>query len=272
MQSVSKELFEVIVSDDGSLDNTKLVTDSFSKVLNIKYVYQEDYGYRPGSARNNGIENSSGKICLFVDSGILLGEDCVRKHIEFHKQRNCDSAAIGYIYGFEENDYLSEELKQIINISAINSSISNLSLNPLFLDIRETQYKKYNYRIEDLPAPWLYFWGGHLSILKKNLEFHQFDFNYDGKWGVEDNDLGYQLHQYGIKICLLRSAESIHYPHPKIKEARHLEGYENCIYFNKKFNSLETQLFLDHFLGSDFVDINELSIKYRNLLVNSAPI
>ena len=93
------------------------------------------------------------------------------------------------------------------------------------------------------------------------------DEKYDGRRGVEDCDLAFRLSQQGIKIHLLRSAEAIHYPHEKDKEKRKMEGYENCKYFNRKFSTMETQLYLDFYLDDkDFTDINQISMEMKSEL------
>ena len=38
--------FEVIVADDGSYENTKAVIDEYIGKLNIRYVFQEEKGFR----------------------------------------------------------------------------------------------------------------------------------------------------------------------------------------------------------------------------------
>jgi len=48
--------------------------------LSIRYFFQEDKGYRVASARNTGIENSTGEIIIFVDSGMILSRNFVKAH------------------------------------------------------------------------------------------------------------------------------------------------------------------------------------------------
>jgi glycosyltransferase involved in cell wall biosynthesis len=43
--------FEVIVADDGSSDDSAEVARSFDGPLQVKYVFQEDLGYRAGAAQ-----------------------------------------------------------------------------------------------------------------------------------------------------------------------------------------------------------------------------
>jgi hypothetical protein len=86
-----------------------------------------------------------------------------------------------------------------------------------------------------------------------------FDKGYDGRWGVEDLDLGFRLHEDNRKIFLLKEAKSIHYPHGKNKRERKMEGYENLKYFHNKFNTLATKVFFEKYLEESIglKDINE---------------
>lgn len=57
--------YELIIIDDGSIDNTKSVINSF-KDKRIKIIYQNNNGV--SSARNRGIKESSGDYIIFLDS------------------------------------------------------------------------------------------------------------------------------------------------------------------------------------------------------------
>jgi len=113
-----------------------------------------------------------------------------------------------------------------------------------------------------MPAPWIYFWTCNVSARRQDLvDVGMFDKNYDGNWGCEDNDLAIRLHQRGIKIVLNRKAASIHYPHDKDMSEKAAQGFINCKYLHKKFNTPETALFLENYLQNltnESVDINEL--------------
>lgn len=268
LQRLSRDEFEVIVVDDGSADNTREIVTTFAEHLNLKYLYQQDRGYRPASARNLGIAGAEGEICVLIDSAVLLKDDCLQHHINFHKQHE-HSTAIGYVYGFEEGQKHINQLHVLIDPSAPSKSILEVSQFERFQDVRMPQYKKYNCQIENLPAPWLYFWTCHVSIKRSDLlKVQLFDANYDGRWGVEDNDLGFRLLANGCRIRLLLSAEAIHYPHEKNKLERHLQGYLICCYFHNKFVTFETQVFLDHYMDESFFDVNDyvlLNFPEKNL-------
>ena len=153
----------------------------------------------------------------------------------------------------------------MINPDDPAGSIREISRYEIYFDVREQHYTRHNDQIHLLPAPWIYFWAGHISVSRKHLlEVGMFDESYDGKWGVEDNDLGFRLHQAGVRIYLLREAQCIHYPHNTHKPEKERQGRENCSFFYSKFPTVETGIFLKHYGEDAFVDINILCMQAAN--------
>jgi glycosyltransferase involved in cell wall biosynthesis len=76
--------YEIIVSDDGSSDNTlEIVKDVFRKFpdKNTKLLINKHEG--PGAARNRGIEAASGKWVSFLDSDDRWLEQKLQKVVDF---------------------------------------------------------------------------------------------------------------------------------------------------------------------------------------------
>ena len=71
----SYKRLEVILVDDGSTDNTKDVIKSFLDDSRVKYIFQTNEGLP--SARNTGIQASTGSAIMFVDSDDLLPDGAV---------------------------------------------------------------------------------------------------------------------------------------------------------------------------------------------------
>jgi len=65
--------YEVIVVDDGSIDNTKNIVTRFTKLQNFKLINGEHKG--PGFSRNLGAKSSKGEILVFVDCDMLFPKD-----------------------------------------------------------------------------------------------------------------------------------------------------------------------------------------------------
>jgi len=72
--------FEVIVIDDGSIDDTKEVLSSYQN-SNFRYFYQENQGLP--AAWNAGIEKSRGKFIAFLDSDDYWLEDKLQIQVAF---------------------------------------------------------------------------------------------------------------------------------------------------------------------------------------------
>ena len=74
-----KDKFEVIISDDGSTDNTKELVKSFQEKhdFNLRFISQENKG--PGAARNHAMENAGSDFFIFVDSDVTMPSDWMLK-------------------------------------------------------------------------------------------------------------------------------------------------------------------------------------------------
>lgn len=71
---------EIIVVDDGSLDNTLEVLDTFGD--KIRVINQSNSGV--SCARNRGVENSSFDWIAFLDSDDEWDKDKIREQVQFH--------------------------------------------------------------------------------------------------------------------------------------------------------------------------------------------
>jgi glycosyltransferase involved in cell wall biosynthesis len=268
-QSLDKSAFEVVVIDDGSSDDTFQMVKTYEGVINFKYVYQIDKGYRPGSARNLGISVAEGTICVLIDSGIIIKSDCLQQHLDAHQAREKEVAVVGYVYGYSaESD---EHFRTPIDHNDADSSIEKLVAKGEIWDMREDIYRKYKDQIQDLNVPWTLFWSSHLSIRKKSLfEVGLFDEHYDGNWGTEDNDIGYRLHQAGKEIVLCRNAAALHLPHEMDMNTRVQNGYENCKYFHSKYQTDETKLYFEYYVKDLIGQCTEnKAIDFHELISNA---
>jgi glycosyltransferase involved in cell wall biosynthesis len=216
-QSVDKQLIKVFVVDDGSRDDSESIAMKYSDRLNLKYFYQEDKGYRVASARNLGLKNGISDICLLIDSGILMKSDCVKQHLDFHYRNAEPVAVIGYVYGFDDYDPDLSHLQEICeDIQDVDKIIGYLETNKLYVDVREGEFSRFDGQIHQLPAPWVYFWTGHVSFNRKCLKDGVFfDVAFEPRYGFEDMELGYRICSNANKMYLLREAKVFHFPHRK---------------------------------------------------------
>lgn len=102
--------YEVIVVDDGSLDNTKEVAERFSVV---KYIYQKNQGL--SAARNTGIDNCKGDFIIFLDADDWLLEGAIQINSSYLLQNPDVAFVSGAHLKVIEEKGLTEEKKIVVN-------------------------------------------------------------------------------------------------------------------------------------------------------------
>ena len=91
-QTYPKELFEVIVVDDGSDPPLELVEPAR---LQLKVIHQEDLGFGLARARNNGARAASGEILAFLDCDMVPEAGWLAAHARWHHAA-CDAVSLGF--------------------------------------------------------------------------------------------------------------------------------------------------------------------------------
>jgi glycosyltransferase involved in cell wall biosynthesis len=259
-QTLDKSQYEVIVVDDGSSDGTQEAISVFKECMNLHYLFQEDRGFRVAAARNLGITQARFKTVLFIDTGIVASSRLLAVHLRRHQSEH-PVAVIGTSYGVFE---YSTEFANLINQAVgenIDDALGGLSHIREVFDCRASYLHSIDYDLVRMSAPWLIFWGGHVSVPTDLLrELGGFD-EWFVRWGGEDNELGIRIHQSGCPIQVLREVLSIHLPHPKDPNQKRTDAQVNIEYIHRKHNLPETELLLDHnwecILSRQYVRTNE---------------
>lgn len=87
-QTVAKELFEILVVDDGSTDNTGVVVREYAQAhpsYCIRYLHQQNQG--PASARNYGISEARGSLLFFTDDDCEVLAQWIERHQQIYTER-----------------------------------------------------------------------------------------------------------------------------------------------------------------------------------------
>ena len=225
-QSTVQEAFEVIVVDDGSHDNSREVTDSFRETLNIRYFWQEDKGFRAAAARNVGIYHANAAICIFLDSGVLASPQFVAEHLKSHMVSDSEIAVIGYVHSIGSTHVSMARDERVAFPPVAQEALSKE-------DGRELFFKACKDDLAAFVSPWLLFWTCNVSVRKIDLnEVGGFDETFR-TWGGEDIELGFRLHQAGLRFLLNRQAAAEHLPHP-ISTDQRLSHMINLRYLVRK--------------------------------------
>lgn len=136
--------FEIIIIDDGSIDNTKNICMKLSKDDNrIHYYWQKNAGV--SAARNKGIDVSSGDWIMFVDADDLLDfsnvvslfDDAYDVLVFTNVNKTVRT------YDFSKKDDLMEYLSGVLKISD-DSNINRFYLNAVWSKAYKSKLLKDN--------------------------------------------------------------------------------------------------------------------------------
>ncbi|MGW2488610.1 PIG-L family deacetylase [Streptomyces sp. NPDC001606] len=253
-QTLPSDAFEVLVADDGSTDDSAEVAAGFGDRLRLRYLRQDDLGYRVAAARNLGLAHATAPVTVFVDSGVILHSGALAAHVDSHRDPAGPVAVCGYVYCFNEDNEDGALIERAIDYADPDATMAQLAGQGRWLDIREEFYAKYGDDFAALPAPWLVWWTCNVSARTEQLRaVGGFDEAYRS-WGAEDVDLSYRLHRAGARFVLNRAAAAIHVPHPKSYHANMRAVAGNYRYFAEKYDTPITRLVPDH----HFFEINDL--------------
>ncbi|MEJ5961330.1 glycosyltransferase family 2 protein [Pedobacter immunditicola] len=91
---------EIIVIDDGSIDNTEAVLKLFihDYQLEEKLFYYKQKNGGPGKARNLGLKYATGEYIVFFDSDDIMCPDRIEVQLERLIFKNADICAAGFLY------------------------------------------------------------------------------------------------------------------------------------------------------------------------------
>lgn len=106
------ENIEVILVDDGSLDNSSLLCDKFAqKDTRVIVKHRENRGV--SAARNYGIECASGEFLMFVDADDYISEKMCETLLESLVKYNADMAICNYLCVDEDHNNLEQHNKYL---------------------------------------------------------------------------------------------------------------------------------------------------------------
>lgn len=211
MQDFSLGELEVLVCDDGSCLDMKAVAEEYADKFLIRYCWQEDRGFRPGTARNMGIRAAKGSLCVFLDCGVIVTTGCLSEHYSLYQKYGKKLCIIGYILGNDTTSDL-EEMREIIDTHTPDEAATIMRKRNM-IDGREKHYHGIGDDLSTWIAPYTMLWSLHFAVPTEFMRENYIYFDeYYNSWGCEDNDFGIQLFYHDAKYVLARNACAIHYP------------------------------------------------------------
>ena len=182
-QSISSYLFETVIIDDGSEDNTAEIIAGYHRKgkHNIRYYWQKNKF--AGGARNNGIMKAKAKIILFMDSDIIPNKEHIEQHLKLHrKYPEIEVAVLGRRQPIGKCvDLLRPDRSMITPVSRMPGGEPVLSAH--------------------------YFVTANVSLKKELL--YKTGFFMEGLRRCEDLEIAWRLRDYGLKLVYCENALAI---------------------------------------------------------------
>jgi glycosyltransferase involved in cell wall biosynthesis len=186
-QSLGPALFEVVVVDDGSTDDTPHFVQSLieSAPLTLRYKRQKNCG--AGAARNRGLMLAHGEYVLFIDDDIIVDRMILQEHLRYHRLHSkLNEAVLGRVA-------LAPELPDT------------------YFNRAHALFKWEKIANCDLVG-WPYFMTGNISLKRRFLldKGLCFDEHFLAP-AYDDTEMGYRAAQHGLCIFYNKQAVGYHF-------------------------------------------------------------
>ncbi|MET8088423.1 glycosyltransferase [Micromonospora sp. NPDC005197] len=233
-QTIPTNEFEVIVGDDGSTDHTAEVVRSFAGTLQVKYVFQEDRGFRAAAARNAAARLAVGSLLITLDTGSMVGPEFLAAHLAAHEGGESRRAVIGLSYGYNPEVPMAGVDELLAQMSP-ETAVEQFRDLPDFQDIRQSYFADCEMDLSRRLVAWQAFWTLNSSV--RTDDFRRvggFEEKFEG-WGGEDMELALRLQRAGLTIEIAPDAWVVVAPHDRDHKANYDALFANMRMFLSKF-------------------------------------
>lgn len=182
--------WEIVVVDDGSCDDTAQVLQDAQADGRVMLRHFRQMNRGPAAARNVGIRAAQGTLIILIGDDIIVSDDFVQMHYEFHQQHpEVRMAMLGYTKWSPE-----------------------IEVTPFmrWLDAGGPQFG-YSQIRDRWNVPWGHFYSSNVSLKRafiESVECFDDDFPYAA---FEDTELGYRLHKNGMQLVFNDKACGYHH-------------------------------------------------------------
>jgi glycosyltransferase involved in cell wall biosynthesis len=220
---------EVVVTDDGSTDETHAIVEEFARSVpfRVAFTTHPHTTFRLSRCRNEGVKASTSPYLLFLDGDCLLPGDHVRTHL-LHRRPGTVMAGDCCRLDEPTSGRLTSD---VVRSGQFPQWAPRKELRRLAKQDRAARF----YRLIRHPTkPKII--GNNVGIWRSDyLRVNGYDENFQG-WGCEDDDLRHRLRRAGVQIAsILRWTHTYHVWHaPDCTMPANWKQGANVPYFLRK--------------------------------------
>ena len=220
---------EVVISDDGSADDTADVVAGFAAraPFPVRFTSLPHDGFRLARARNAAARFASGRYLLFLDGDCMIPRHHVAAHLA---RRRPGTALLGYCARLDAtvSAGLDPRGLRTVDLAALVPPAERRAL------ARRRRRAWWHGVVRHPTKPRLA--GGDFGVWRDDfVRINGFDERFVG-WGQEDDDLGLRLRAAGVRLeSILDRTASLHVWHPTDPTvARRWRDGANVDYFHRR--------------------------------------
>lgn len=218
--------FEVVVTDDGSRDETLRMVTDLSRCVDfpLTFTTHAHEGFRLARCRNEGVAASTAPYILFTDGDCVLPRDHLRIHLEERRP--------GWVVGgdcLRLDQPTSERITpDLIGHGDVTALVPRSEVRRMWIKaLRAQAYQLLRVSMRPRLS------GNNIALWRADYErINGFDERFVG-WGLEDRDLQQRLERIGLRVrsILLRTAPAHLWHAPAPSFTRNGAGTPNFDYF-----------------------------------------
>jgi glycosyltransferase involved in cell wall biosynthesis len=181
--------YEVIISDDGSTNDTKEVVTSFQEKSDIRVIHswQKDSGFRAAKSRNKAIAKTTGNYIILIDGDMILHPEFINDHI--------NNSQSGYFVQGSRVLLTQDKTKQTLDQQKISFSFLSNGLqnrkNAIHSNSLSRLFSKKKNTLRGIKSC-------NLAFFKQDcITVNGFNNEFEG-WGREDSEFIMRLFNSGI--------------------------------------------------------------------------